>query len=71
MLSIQSEFNKFDTFVNMLTIAYYSFFFPSDALEKAQILLTMKHGIAHLHNVWGVGGGNRPVKNLKNKVSEV
>jgi len=42
-----------------------------DALEKAQILLTMKHGIAHLHNVWGVGGGNRPVKNLKNKIIEL
>lgn len=40
------------------------------ALEKAEVLLSMKHGIAHLHNVWGVGGGNRPVKYLKNKVSK-
>jgi len=38
------------------------------ALEKAEVLLTMNHGIAHLDNIWGVGGGNRPVKYLTNKV---
>lgn len=29
----------------------------------------MNHGIAHLDNIWGMGGGNRPVKYLTNKVS--
>lgn len=38
------------------------------ALEKAEVLLTMNHGMAHLDNIWGVGGGNRPVKYLTNKV---
>lgn len=38
------------------------------ALERADVLLSMNHGIAHLDNIWGVGGGNRPVKYLSNKV---
>jgi programmed cell death protein 4 len=38
------------------------------ALEKADLLLSMNHGIAHLDNIWGVGGGNRPVKNLTHKI---
>jgi len=38
------------------------------ALEKAEVLLSMNHGMAHLDNIWGVGGGNRPVKYLTNKV---
>jgi len=32
------------------------------------VLLSMNHGMAHLDNIWGVGGGNRPVKYLANKV---
>jgi len=42
--------------------------FDRTALEKAEVLLSMNHGMAHLDNIWGVGGGNRPVKYLTNKV---
>lgn len=35
------------------------------------MLITMKHGIARLDNVWGVGGGQRPVMFLVSKVSHV
>ena len=38
-------------------------FFPQ-ALRKADTLLSMKHGLVRLDNVWGVGGGVRPVKYL-------
>lgn len=45
---------------------------PSDlgrkALDKANTLLKMKHGIVRLDNVWGVGGGLRPVKVLTKKI---
>lgn len=41
------------------------------ALEKAEVLLSMNHGIAHLDNIWGVGGGNRPVRNLTKKIVEL
>lgn len=32
------------------------------ALKRADTLLSMKHGWAHLDNVWGMGGPLRPVK---------
>lgn len=38
------------------------------ALEAAHKLLQMKHGIVRLDNVWGFGGGIRPVKTLIKKV---
>ncbi|CAH1784453.1 unnamed protein product [Owenia fusiformis] len=38
------------------------------ALEKTDVLLNMKHGIVRLDNVWGVGGGIRPVKYLINRM---
>ena len=38
------------------------------ALEKANVLLSMNHGMAHLDNIWGACGSNRPVKYLTNKV---
>ena len=38
------------------------------ALKRAGLLLSMKHGIARLDNVWGVGGGQRPVVHLTNKM---
>ncbi|XP_074640696.1 programmed cell death protein 4-like [Tubulanus polymorphus] len=38
------------------------------ALHKAFVLLNMKHGIVRLDNVWGVGGGERPVKSLIKKM---
>ncbi|XP_063231574.1 programmed cell death protein 4 [Bacillus rossius redtenbacheri] len=34
------------------------------ALLRADTLLSMKHGMVRLDNVWGVGGGLRPVKSL-------
>ncbi|KAL3864300.1 hypothetical protein ACJMK2_005993 [Sinanodonta woodiana] len=34
------------------------------ALEKAELLLSKKHGIVRLDNIWGTGGGIRPVKYL-------
>ena len=41
----------------------------SAALEKASTMLGMNHGMARLDNVWGEGGGNRPVKYLTRRVS--
>merc|ERR1719193_1030900 len=34
------------------------------ALVKAQSYLKMKHGLVRLDNVWGYGGGSKPVKRL-------
>lgn len=34
------------------------------ALDKAELLLSRKHGIVRLDNIWGIGGGIRPVKYL-------
>lgn len=34
------------------------------ALARADTLLTMKNGLVRLDNVWGVGGGLRPVKSI-------
>jgi len=42
-----------------------------EALEKANVLLSMNHGIAHLDTIWGCGGGNRPVMLLSNKIVEL
>merc|ERR1712066_70419 len=38
------------------------------ALCRADTLLGMKHGLVRLDNVWGVGGGIRPVKYLVKKI---
>jgi len=38
------------------------------ALFRADTLLSMKHGLVRLDNVWGVGGGIRPVKYLVKKI---
>merc|ERR1712002_682289 len=38
------------------------------ALQKADVLLSMPHGIVRLDNVWGEGGGIRPVRYLTNKI---
>lgn len=35
-----------------------------EALETAELLLSQKHGIVRLDNIWGTGGGIRPVKYL-------
>lgn len=39
-----------------------------EALKNADTLLSMKHGMVRLDNVWGVGGGVRPVKYLVKKI---
>ncbi|CAD5111555.1 DgyrCDS854 [Dimorphilus gyrociliatus] len=41
----------------------------ADSLSKSEVLLNMKHGIVRLDNVWGVGGGTRPVKALKKRIA--
>ena len=33
-------------------------------LARSDSLLSMRHGLVRLDNVWGVGGGTRPVKYL-------
>jgi len=38
------------------------------SLCRADMLLSMKHGLVRLDNVWGVGGGIRPVKYLVKKI---
>lgn len=38
------------------------------ALDKAEVLLSRKHGIVRLDNIWGTGGGIRPVKYLIKQV---
>lgn len=38
------------------------------SLCRADTLLNMKHGLVRLDNVWGVGGGIRPVKYLVKKI---
>lgn len=40
-----------------------------DAIERADTLLSMKHGLVRLHNVWGVGGALRPVKYLTRQMT--
>lgn len=40
-----------------------------EALDRADTLLSMKHGLVRLHNVWGVGGALRPVKALTRQMS--
>ena len=40
-----------------------------EALDRANTLLSMKHGLVRLHNVWGVGGALRPVKYLTRQMS--
>nr|CAI5853185.1 unnamed protein product [Callosobruchus analis] len=40
-----------------------------EALIHADTLLSMKHGLVRLHNVWGVGGALRPVKALTRQMS--
>jgi programmed cell death protein 4 len=39
------------------------------ALSRADTLLSMKHGLVRLDNVWGVGGGLRPVKYLTRQMT--
>ncbi|KAL8603229.1 hypothetical protein ACOMHN_046235 [Nucella lapillus] len=38
------------------------------AVEQADVLLNQTHGIVRLDNIWGTGGGTRPVKVLVKKV---
>uniref|UniRef100_A0A0K2T795 Programmed cell death protein 4 n=2 Tax=Lepeophtheirus salmonis TaxID=72036 RepID=A0A0K2T795_LEPSM len=38
------------------------------AIERADALLNMKHGLVRLDNIWGTGGGVRPVKYLVKQI---
>lgn len=38
-------------------------------LNRAQSLLSMRHGLVRLDAVWGIGGGTRPVKHLVKKMN--
>ncbi|GJQ69194.1 hypothetical protein Trydic_g6345 [Trypoxylus dichotomus] len=40
-----------------------------EAIHRAETLLSVKHGLVRLHNVWGVGGALRPVKYLTRQMS--
>ncbi|KAF5276105.1 hypothetical protein FQR65_LT16491 [Abscondita terminalis] len=40
-----------------------------EAIMRADTLLSMKHGLVRLHNVWGVGGALRPVKYLTRQMT--
>ena len=42
--------------------------FTRKAVEQADVLLNQTHGIVRLDNIWGTGGGTRPVKVLIKKV---
>lgn len=53
------------TFVQIFLICFYRV-----ALDRAEVLLTMKREMVRLDNVWGVGGGLRPVKHLVKEVRE-
>ena len=44
-------------------------YFFRQALARAETLLSMKHGLVRLDNVWGVGGGLRPVKYLTRQMT--
>ncbi|CAG2104496.1 unnamed protein product, partial [Medioppia subpectinata] len=41
------------------------------AIEHADILLSMKHGLVKLDSVWGVSGGMRPVKYLIKQIQSL
>ncbi|XP_054167235.1 programmed cell death protein 4-like [Oppia nitens] len=41
------------------------------AIEHADVLLSMKHGLVRLDNVWGVSGGMRPVKYLIKQIQSL
>ena len=38
-------------------------------LNRAQSLLSMRHGLVRLDAVWGLGGATRPVKHLVKKMT--
>lgn len=56
-------------FSSLLSRRAYLCFFPRVALDRAAVLLSMKREMVRLDNVWGVGGGQRPVKHLIKEVS--
>lgn len=43
----------------------------NEAIEHANTLLSMKHGLVRLDTVWGVTGGMRPVKYLIRQIHEL
>lgn len=54
---------------NKITFWLCGFYFRV-ALDRAAVLLTMKRKMVRLDNVWGVGGGLRPVKHLVKEVRQ-
>lgn len=61
------HFACFQTWIEAVFEGIYLISFRA-ALEHADARLSMKHGLVRLDNVWGVGGGMRPVKYLINQV---
>lgn len=57
LVSVNSISHKY-FIIDLIIIIYRS------ALSRAESLLSMKYGLVRLDNVWGVGGGLRPVKYL-------
>ena len=58
--------------VVVLVMAFVWLLSPSRAaLDRAAVLLSMKREMVRLDNVWGVGGGLRPVKHLVKEVKHV
>lgn len=52
-------------------LCVYGFITVRAALDRAAVLLSMKREIMRLDNVWGVGGGQRPVKHLIKEVKSL
>ena len=42
-----------------------------NVVDYADVLLNQTHGIVRLDNIWGTGGGIRPVKILTKKVKRL
>lgn len=55
-------------FVQKLKVDVKEGHLSHQALDGASLLINMKHGMFKLDNVWGVGGGRRPVKILIKKI---
>lgn len=49
---------------SVFPLIFIELFECRQALARADVLLSMKHGMTRLDNVWGVGGGLRPVTSL-------
>lgn len=66
MMNLKFVFVLFFPLLYCLTVV--ELFCFREAMLKADTLLTQKHGIVRLDNIWGIGGGLRPVKYLVKQV---